>query len=211
MSSKSKYYVVWNGKETGIFSSWKECEKRVKGYPGALYKGFPDEASAREAFLLPAYEIIASGKERKPKSQIVSDPLHQPVIPSICVDAACSGNPGVMEYRGVETSSGNVLFYAGPFPLGTNNIGEFLAIVHALALMKKKQMDLPVYTDSAIALKWIQNGKAMTRLPEVKKSRELFEILRRAEDWLASNTYENPLFKWDTKAWGEIPADFGRK
>jgi ribonuclease HI len=127
------------------------------------------------------------------------------------VDAACSGNPGILEYRCVHTTSKKELFYQGPFENGTNNIGEFLAIVHALALLKKKGLTSPIYTDSEIALRWVKEKKCKTRLKQDEKNARLFDLIRRAENWLQENTFENPLLKWDTMHWGQIPADFGRK
>jgi ribonuclease HI len=95
--------------------------------------------------------------------------------------------------------------------LGTNNIGEFLAIVHALAFLKKHEVNIPVYTDSLTALKWVKDKKVKTKLKETPENEELFELIERAVNWLNNNTYNNAILKWDTKNWGEIPADFGRK
>ena len=60
------------------------------------------------------------------------------------VDAGCSGNPGPMEYRGVDMRTGKQIFHFGPIQ-GTNNIGEFLAIVHALALMEQRASQTILY------------------------------------------------------------------
>ena len=127
------------------------------------------------------------------------------------VDAACSGNPGIMEYRGVDTSNGNELFRQGPFKMGTNNIGEFLALVHGLALFHKKGLDLPIYTDSLTARKWVKDKAVKTKLPEIPETEPIFELIHRAIQWLKTHEYHNPILTWDTKSWGEIPADFGRK
>ena len=130
---------------------------------------------------------------------------------SISVDAACSGNPGDMEYRGVETESRLELFHVGPYPEGTVNIGEFLAIVHALAQLKKEGNTLPIYTDSRTAMKWVKDKKTKTKLEKSDMNIKIFEFIRRAEAWLQNNEYPNKIMKWETKYWGEIPADFGRK
>lgn len=89
--------------------------------------------------------------------------LGKPEMNSIAVDAACSGNPGAMEYRGVETATGREIFRQGPFSEGTNNIGEFLAIVHGLAMLKKMNSDLPLYSDSVNAISWVKKKKAENR------------------------------------------------
>ena len=116
-----------------------------------------------------------------------------------------------VEYRGVDTETGRQLFLKGPFPVGTNNIGEFLAIVHGLAFLQKHKDTRPIYTDSRTALAWVKSKKVKTTLPENKDTTELWELIRRAEQWLQSNTYTNPIIKWKTEEWGEIKADFGRK
>ena len=130
---------------------------------------------------------------------------------SLSVDAACSGNPGRMEYRGVYTDSGEEIFHVGPFEQGTNNIGEFLALVHGLALLKKQNSPLPVYSDSVSAMAWVRNKKAKTTLIKNEVNQSLFELVERAEKWLKTNTYTTTILKWETQDWGEIPADFGRK
>lgn len=128
----------------------------------------------------------------------------------LCVDAACSGNPGPMEYRGVHLPSGREVFHFGPIQ-GTNNIGEFLAIVHALALMEKKGLTMTIYTDSVSALAWVRRMKAKTTLEATPETAEALDLVRRAELWLRTHTFRAPIEKWNTRLWGEIPADFGRK
>ena len=131
---------------------------------------------------------------------------------SICVDAACSGNPGTMEYQGVETNTKHRIFHQGPFKDATNNIGEFLALVHGLGYLKKHgHNSVPIFTDSVTAMAWVRDKKAKTKLERTPDNAVLFDLIARAENWLKTNTYKNPFLKWDTEKWGEIPADFGRK
>ena len=132
------------------------------------------------------------------------------VANALAVDASCLGNPGKMEYRGILLTTGEVVFHYGPV-FGTNNIGEFLAIVHALALMKKQGVNYPIYSDSVNAIKWVSKKQCKTTLEVSPKTMQLYDVIHRAEAWLRNNTYSNPIIKWDTKKWGEIPADFGRK
>ena len=155
------------------------------------------------------YEAVQAS--RKKRSQQEMQRLGEPDYHSIAVDAASSGNPGVMEYRGVDTRTGKLLFRQGPFQEGTNNIGEFLAIVHGLAYLKKHGSDRAIYTDSRTALSWVKKKRCNTRLQESDHNQDLFELIDRAEEWLKTHTYRNPVLKWETRAWGEIPADFGRK
>lgn len=133
------------------------------------------------------------------------------IVESIAVDAACSGNPGPMEYRGVYVRTGQQIFKIGPMEGGTNNIGEFLAIVHGLALQEKKGTQLPIYSDSVNAQKWVRLGICKTTLEENEVNAPIFELIRRAESWLRTHSFRVPIYKWETKLWGEIPADFGRK
>ena len=211
MAKKSKFYVVWKGKNPGIYDTWTACKKEIQGVEGARYMGFPDRKEAEAAFRKSFEEIRKTRKKKPGADQEALARIGPPNYNSIAVDAASSGNPGVMEYRGVETRSGKKLFAQGPFPEGTNNIGEFLAIVHGLAYLKKRNSQRVIYTDSRTAISWVKKKKCNTRLKESEKNRELFELVRRAENWLQNNRYTTPVVKWETRAWGEIPADFGRK
>ncbi len=212
MAKKKKYYVVWEGRDTGIFESWPECQKAIKGYAGAKYKSFESKQAAELAFGDSYHKHYNFGGKKKEMSAEERKKYGTPNWDSLAVDAACSGNPGVLEYQGVDTKTGRVLFRQGPFPEGTVNIGEFLAIVHGLAYLKKQGMDdLPIYSDSRTAMKWVRDKRANTLLKRTARNRALFDIMSRGEAWLRANTYKNPILKWETKAWGEIPADFGRK
>lgn len=205
---KTKFYVVWKGRQTGIFRSWEECSAQVSGYPGAEYKAF-DSLPAAEAALRGSYEQYR-GKPASAAQAWLLAPT-QPILPSICVDAACSGAPGPVEWRGVQTETGQQIFHQGPYPDGTNNVGEFLAIVQALAWMKKNNLSMPIYSDSETALSWIRARKCRTELEPGDRNAELFALIERAETWLAEHEPDAKILKWDTNAWGEIPADFGRK
>jgi ribonuclease HI len=208
LARQLKFYVVWKGHHPGIYSDWKEAELQILGFEGAQYKAFPDRESAIEAYRLGVsgfYKNVA-----KPAAKNISSGKG-PILTSLSVDAACSGNPGAMEYRGVLTSNRQEIFRIGPFPLGTNNIGEFLALVHGIALLKKQGSDIPIYSDSVNALSWVRKKEARTKLPRSEKTEQLFQLIDRAVDWLKNNTYTNQLLKWETERWGEIPADFGRK
>ncbi|MNY09459.1 Ribonuclease H [compost metagenome] len=130
---------------------------------------------------------------------------------SISVDVGCSGNPGIVEYKGVDTRTGEIIFYQGPISKGTNNLGEFLAIVHGLAYLQKKGSKQTIYTDSVTALSWIRKKEVATNLVRDKSTEEIWTLVDRALKWLHTNTYPNKIVKWDTKKWGEIKADFGRK
>lgn len=215
---KKKYYVVWVGSKTGVFETWAECLLYTKGYPNARYKSFPTRYEAEDAFMGVKHIPVPGKKSYKSTSKSIDvefrnlDDFPEIIQNSISVDAACSGNPGLMEYRGVITSTGQEIFKKGPFEYGTNNIGEFLGLVHGLALLQKKEnFHLPIYSDSKIAMGWVRKKKCNTKLEKSARTAILHKLIARAEQWLKENTYKNPVHKWETKSWGEIPADFGRK
>lgn len=206
---KEKYYVVWQGREPGIYLTWDECKAQVIGAEGSRYKSFPTMEEAKRAFEEGAPPIerhkTAGRKALQPdyKDEVIQD--------AYAVDAACSGNPGMMEYRGVDVKSGIELFHFGPI-MATNNIGEFLAIVHAIALQKQLGTSYPIYSDSRNALLWIKARKCRTKLALNAKTAKAHDLIARAERWLNTNDYsEFKILKWHTDRWGEIPADFGRK
>lgn len=217
---KIKFYVVWSGNQPGVYDTWDDCKAQVHGVKGAVYKSFDSREEAEKAFASESSDYVF----RKP----LSSDSHKPSpkakkSPSInkkndreggitwCVDAACSGNPGKMEYRGVEIPSNRLIFHFGPM-YGTNNIGEFLAIVHAIALAQQQGLThLRIYSDSRNAINWIRQKQCKTRLAHNKKSESLYALIERAENWLRTHTFDYPILKWETDEWGEIPADFGRK
>jgi ribonuclease HI len=211
MAKKEKFYVVWYGNPAGIFGSWKECKRSIEGVKGAQYKSFLTFAEAKTAFNKEYSDYKGMNTKKKNLSAAELAKIGEPNFYSIAVDAASSGNPGIMEYRGVDTQTQKQLFHQGPFEQGTNNVGEFLALVHGLAFLKQKKSDRILYTDSRIAMGWVKKKKCNTKLKQTPKNRKLFELISRAETWLKNNSYSTKIVKWETKAWGEIPADFGRK
>jgi len=211
-NKKKKYYTVWKGHKTGVFESWDDCKAQITNFEGAQYKSFLTFDAAKKALNGNYKDYI--GKSKSFKSELSPEQLKkigQPNYNSISVDAASSGNPGKMEYRGVDTMTKKQLFIQGPFEEGTNNIGEFLAIVHGLALLKKKNNDKIIYTDSKTAISWVKKKTCNTKLEQNDKNKSLFELVERAVHWLKTNDFKTVIVKWETKAWGEIPADFGRK
>ena len=209
--AKKKYYVVWKGNRPGIYERWDDCKAAIKDFKGAVYKSFPNFELAKKAYKGDFKDYIGKDKFKSALSPEALKKIGQPNYHSIAVDAASSGNPGNMEYRGVDTRTKKELFRMGPFEQGTNNIGEFLALVHGLALLKKHNSDKLIYTDSKIAMSWVRKKTCNTKLVPSEKNKTLFELITRAINWLNNNSYSTTIVKWETKAWGEIPADFGRK
>ncbi len=208
--AKQKFYVVWEGHTPGIYTSWEAAKRQVEGYAQAKYKSFESRGEAEKAMKENYWKYVQKTvAQPKPAGKI---PRSAIIKESLSVDAACSGNPGDMEYRGVYTADGRELFRMGPLEDGTNNIGEFLAIVHALALLKQQgKPSMPIYSDSKTAQGWVKKGKCNTKLEQTGRNDKIFELIERAERWLAANKITNPILKWETEDWGEIPADFGRK
>lgn len=211
MAKKGKFYTVWKGHQPGIYPNWKDCKAAIINFKGAQYKSFPTLEAAKRAFD-GNYNDYKGKTAKEPvlsKEKLVQ--VGMPNYHSISVDAASSGNPGIMEYRGVDTRTKKELFRQGPFKQGTNNIGEFLALVHGLAYLKKHNSNRIIYTDSKTAISWVRKKKCNSKLQEAEDNKDVFTLMERAINWLENNTYQTVIVKWETKAWGEIPADFGRK
>jgi len=210
--ASKKYYVVWLGLKPGIYSSWDEAKKQVNGYVGAEYKSFSTREDAEEAFgknYLDYKGKATTSKKVFSKKEL--EEIGEPILNSLSVDAACSGNPGTLEYRGVYTDTETEVFRRGPYEYGTVNIGEFLAIVLGLAWQQKHKLNMPIYSDSRTAMSWVRKKKVNTKLKRTKKNEKLFYALAKALEWLKNNKYNVEILKWRTDAWGEIKADYGRK
>ena len=224
-----KYYVVFRGFNPGVYDNWEEVKEQTNGFQGALFKGYASSEEAAEAYRnftgaedrddlirlifaskpSPANVNKQSGTSGDSLSAIISNPeIDQDAW---AVDASCLGNPGKMEYRGVEIKTGKVIFQQGPFEDATNNIGEYLALVHAMALMTKKGEYHNIYSDSKTAISWWRNRKVKTQLQPNEKNRKVFELLARASVWVNTHQFPAKVMKWQTERWGEIPADYGRK
>lgn len=213
---------MWEGRHPGVYVDWEDALEQVENFPGAKYKGF---ASQEEA--VAAYRKYISEGEAGLGEILVEASSHRvetapPMaeswrgIPEIdldgwAVDASCLGNPGVMEYRGVELRTGNELFRVGPFQDATNNIGEFLAIVHALALQYRNGVWRTIYSDSATGMSWVRKRQIKTTLKPTERNVKVFDLMARGLAWLSTHQYHTRILKWQTELWGEIPADFGRK
>jgi len=208
--AKKKFYVVWEGKKKGIYTSWNVCKKQIEGFVGAKYKSFALKENAEKAFKGNYADYI--GKKDKEitisKEELLR--IGKPILNTISVDGACN-NKGDSEYQGVYTDTKTELFKQGPFKGGSNNLMEFLALVHGLAYCKQHKLDLPIYSDSRTAISWVKRKAIKTTIKRTVTNKKIFGLVDRAIIWLKNNNYQNKILKWETKAWGEIPADFGRK
>lgn len=222
----SKHYVVWVGKQPGVYKSWPECQAQVNGYPEAKYKSFESKDKAEAAYKegwkshwgqgkaaasatsSPVRSKASSYGSKSPQKAAKEQEID---YDSISVDVGTRGNPGPVEYKGVDTQTGDILFYVGPIPNGTNNLGEFIAVVHALDFLKKQGSNKTIYSDSRTALSWLRNKKIVSSLARNASTKQIWELADWALDWLRTNAYSNKVLKWNTEEWGEIRADFGRK
>ena len=224
MAKKQKYYVVWQGKKPGIYTDWEACKEQVVGVQGAQYKSFDSMQEAEQAIRLPYKSVVSSNTSPASKvsqtsvltidengmTAIKPGTENAPILDALAVDAACSGNPGIMEYQGIYIPTRTQVFHYRA-ERGTNNIGEFLAIVHGLSYLKKHHLNQIIYSDSANAISWVRQKQCKSKLAEDASTAELWDYIHRAENWLRTNSYTTEIRKWDTDHWGEIPADFGRK
>lgn len=226
--AKQKYYVVWVGSQPGVYTNWNECQQQVNGFEGAKYKSFESLAAAEQAYAqgwqahwgksgnsktaaVKAKTAPNSAGKAVQNSGTGSNEQDEIDYYTISVDVGTAGNPGPIEYKGVDTATGEVLFSVGPIPNGTNNIGEYLAIVHALAYIAKTGDSRNIYSDSQTAMKWVKQKAPNTNLPRNESTREIWRLVDHATQWLNTNTYATKIMKWQTDLWGEIKADYGRK
>lgn len=227
MAKKQKYYVVWQGRKPGIYTDWEQCREQVHGVEGAQYKSFGTLQEAEQAIRLPYSSVVTPNTSHTSTTSNTSNTSifaidengmttvlpgtpNPPLLDALAVDAACSGNPGVMEYQGIYIPTRTRIFHYRA-ERGTNNIGEFLAIVHGLSYLKKHRLNQIIYSDSANAILWVRQKVCKSKLPLDASTAELWDYVHRAENWLRTNSYTTEIRKWDTDNWGEIPADFGRK
>ncbi len=220
--AKKNFYVVLKGHEIGIFKTWSECLTAVNGYSGALYKGFGTEEDILNDIQFKEIYNLLGNKKTTSKSETIKNndksAVKEYIEDSIAVDGACSGNPGLGEYQCVSVETEEVIFHHSEFENTTNNIMEFLALVEVLKYtlkLQKKDRKI-IYTDSITAMAWVRNRKAKSTLEKLRGNEDSFLAIQRDEKWLKDNDddlklVESLITKWDTKKWGEIPADFGRK
>lgn len=234
--AKQKYYVVWAGRKPGVYTSWADCQEQINQFQDAKYKSYESQREAEAAYKEGWKAHWGQGRKRnqqadgskitpqdavrqsqsspanaKQRRRGNSRPQTEIDFDSISVDVGTRGNPGPVEYKGVDTRTGEVIFEHGPIQKGTNNLGEFLAIVHALAYLKKLGSNKTIYSDSVNAMKWVKQKSVSTTLKRDESTEEMWNLVDRAVEWLNSNTYSNQVLKWETESWGEIKADYGRK
>jgi len=212
--NKQGHSIVWKPgvgevKKTDASS---QIALELKAVAATLNKAdSPIEVASQAKEVSPVKETSPAPKTLAQKAAENNSAVKPYITRSIAVDGACSGNPGPGEYRGVYVETGQELFHFGPIAGATNNIMEFLAIVHGLGFLEKQKLYIPIYTDSISAQAWIRQGICKTQIEETEENAQLFDMIRRAETWLRTHSFRVNIYKWETKIWGEIPADFHRK
>lgn len=190
----------------------KEVEKRTDS-PQKLFKMM--EGYMGKEYVVVVEPEIKEGKKGfqgyKIEAYKEKDRGYPFEVNSISVDASSLNNPGVTEYQGVDTGTGEKLFVSKKYKEGTNNIGEFLALVEAMKYLEDKGLDIPIYTDSLTAVAWVRKHKINTGLKVTDNTKELFEDVDKAVEYLKRTKRKADIRKWNTKKWGESKADFGRK
>lgn len=216
-----KLYVVINGYEPGVYSTWEECKKNVNGFSSPLYKSFKESDLKSENIDEKDIEFLNFYNKCNKKDQSIKTPVKkivdlQIIEDSICVDGACSGNPGLGEFRCVDVKSGEVIFSSSEYENTTNNLMEFFALCEAvkytLSLAPDKRR--PIYSDSITAMAWVRDRVCKTSLRPMKGNYDSYSSIKFWDKWLKENDLKIKdcnILKWDTKKWGEIPADFNRK
>jgi ribonuclease HI len=210
INKKQKRFVVREGQKTWIFDSRDKCKNYVIWYPNAKYKSFLSLETAQKAYK-EWYQNYIWKDSRLIESQKQWDSFDCKNKYCIFVDAACSWNPWTLERRWVD-KNWKEIFRQWPYQDWTVNIWEFLAIVQWIAYLQKKWLNNAViYSDSKTAINWVSNQKANTKLNKTDSNQKLFELIKRAENFLKNNQFQVEIKKRETNKYWEIPADFWRK
>jgi ribonuclease HI len=194
-----KFYVVWSGRQTGVFTDWATTQRAVNKYAGARFKSFPTRAEAEEAFaggVATSASPNAAGRQKAatPDSERrASHTAHHFEVTIYC-DGACEPNPG-------HAGSGIVVYRTGKLaelwfglynPTGTNNSAELNALYHALRMAEaeiKAGNTVEVCSDSAYSINcirawapsWEKKGwkKPGGEIKNLEIIRDCYEIYRR--------------------------------
>ena len=186
-------YAVWQGRRTGIFTKWEEARAQIDGYPSPGFAAFLSRAEAE--------------RELEERRRLLA-PAGPPPEAGIAVDAACAGAVGPLEYRGIDLRTGETVFAEGPVDAGTNNLGEFLAIVRALEMLDRQEVSGPIWSESDVAIAWVGEGRHRSSVKPTDRNRELRRRLCRAELFLVDAPAPADVRRWRSDAWGAIPVEF---
>lgn len=202
----SKYYVIWQGRETGIFTDWATCKKHIDKFPGAKYKSFKTLAEAEAAFGGRATNTVSANSKAKTAAKKKSsntiktytaaeiDKLNTDT--KIYTDGGCEPNPGEAGSGIAVYRDGNVseLWYGLYNPHGTNNTAELSALFEALKMAEKELADnktVAIFCDSKYSIQcvtqwavgwekkgWKKSGGEIKNLDLIKKMFTLYQVLK---------------------------------
>lgn len=167
----SKYYVIWQGRETGIFTDWATCKKHIDHFPGARYKSFKTLAEAESAFKggrttssAGSPKRGAASKTKRPSNSVktytAAEVNKLDADTKIFTDGGCEPNPGkagsgVAIYRNEKIDE---LWYGLYNPSGTNNTAELSALLEALKLAKEElenNKTVAIFCDSKYSIQCV--------------------------------------------------------
>jgi len=201
-----KFYVVWQGRQTGIFSDWDTCKKQVDAFPSAKYKSFKTRQEAEAAFtgngVSSSSKSNTSPAKKKSSSKSIKtytadEIAAMPLDTKIFTDGGCEPNPGkagsgVAVYR---DNAVDELWYGLYSPNGTNNSAELNALHQAL-IMAKAEIDkgksVGVFCDSQYAIQcvtqwainWQKKGwkKPGGEIKNLELIKEMFALHQQLKD-----------------------------
>lgn len=196
-----KFYVVWKGRSTGIFTDWDTCKKQVDAFAGAKYKSFKTRDDAEAAFAGNA-TTASSPVKKKSSTQTVktytADEIDaMPLDTKIFTDGGCEPNPGKAG-SGVAVYRNNVveeLWFGLYNPSGTNNTAELNALHQAL-MMAKSDVDryksVAIFCDSKYSIQcvtqwaanWQKKGwkKPSGEIKNLELIKEMFALYQQLKD-----------------------------
>lgn len=183
--SKNQFYVVVKGRKPGIYRTWygeDGAEIQIRGFSGAVYKGFPTEAEARRWFeehleqrsqessadsktkgkVQQTIILLEKEDSHKKESKETSNPpgdKHKEAQVVIYTDGACINNPGNGGYGVVILRDGKRFEYSGGFSQTTNNRMELMACIVGLEHVPSGS-SVRLYSDSQYVVNGIQKGWA---------------------------------------------------
>ena len=150
------------------------------------------------------------GKKMIHKNQNSNVNYHTPTYGWGVDGSTLKPNPGISEYRCVDLSTKEIIFNT-KIGIATNNIAEFLAIIQALIVSDGMGKIVNIFSDSQTAIAWTRKMNYNTNMIRNEDSEYLFEMMDEGIEWLKKNHKKmNSIVFWNTRLWGQIPADFGR-
>ncbi len=193
-----KYYVIWIGRQPGIYTTWSEAERQVKGFPNAKYKSFPSQETATQAYAggsTKATTVVRKPSTSSQKKGTVKTASSANIFDAdvvIFCDGACDPNPGksgtgIAVYHDKELQQ---LWYGLYNPAGTNNTAELLGLFHSLLIAKEevlKDKSVTIHCDSKYSIDcvtkwafswktkgWTKKGGEIKNLEIIQSAHSLF-------------------------------------